>query len=226
MKISGAIFDMDGTLIDSLGYWDVLWETLGKKYLDKADFRPSPYTQKAVRTSTMRETARTIHENEGIGESADEIFVLADALLLDFYQNTVELKAGALELLEFLYKNGVKMCVASASAPHLLDAVIKKFDFKKFFPKIISCNDVGKGKDHPDVFIAAHKYLDTGKGETWIFEDSVVALQTAHDAGYNTVGVYDKYGFDTNRVRELSTFFIGAGESFISLKEKFEVRQE
>ena len=103
MKISGAIFDMDGTLIDSLGYWDLLWKTLGEKYLNDKDFSPSPYTQKAVRTVTMREAARIIHENEKIGKSADEIFLLADTLLLDFYRNTVELKPGAMELLEFLH---------------------------------------------------------------------------------------------------------------------------
>jgi HAD superfamily hydrolase (TIGR01509 family) len=223
MKISGAIFDMDGTLIDSLGYWDVLWKTLGEKYLNDKDFSPSPYTQKAVRTVTMREAARIIHENEKIGKSTDEIFVLADALLLDFYRNTVELKPGAMELLEFLCSNKVKMCVASASAPHLLDAVIEKFGFDKFFPKIISCNDVGKGKEEPDVFIVAHEYLDTGKDETWIFEDSVVALQTAHDAGYNTVGVYDKYGFDIERIKRISTIFIDCGESFTSLFDKIEI---
>ena len=109
------------------------------------------------------------------------------------------------------------MCVASATAPHLIAILMKKFNLHKYFPKLFSCSDVGKGKEFPDVFITAHNYLGTPKESTWIFEDSRVALETATKAGYQTVGIYDKYNFGIDKVKEISTVYIADGESLAKL---------
>ena len=209
MKITGAIFDMDGTLVDSLGFWDILWAALGEKYNNDKSFRPDPITEKAVRTLPLYDAMCLVHKSCGLGESGDEVFRTTDQMLKDFYAETVELKPGALEFLEHLKSRGVKMCVASATAPHLINVLMEKFGLSRFFPRIISCSDVGKGKEHPDVFIFAHDFLGTEKETTWIFEDSIVALETATKAGYKTVGIYDKYNFGIDRVKEISTVYIG-----------------
>ena len=217
MKITGAIFDMDGTLVNSLGFWDYLWQSLGSRYLSNPKFRPDELTAKGVRTSTLYGATELIHENCGIAESAEALFPVIDEMLANYYKEKVELKVGAEPLLTTLKENGVKMCVATATAPHLLKILLDKFDLYRFFPKTISCNDVGKGKEHPDVFIAAHEYLGTDKESTWIFEDSVVALETAVKAEFNTVGVYDKYGFLPEKVKELSTVYIGSDNTLADL---------
>ena len=213
MKITGAIFDMDGTLVDSLGFWDILWQRLGEIYLADKNFRPDPITEKGGRTSTIKGAAALIHQNCGIGESAQEVEILFEKMLGEYYSETVELKPGVPELLETLKENGVKMCVASATSPHLLSLVMKKFDLYKYFPKVISCLEIGKGKEFPDAFIAAHDYLGTPKESTWIFEDSIVAIETAVKAGYHTVGIYDQYNFSLERVEELSDVYVDKGES-------------
>ena len=215
MEIKGAIFDMDGTLVDSLGFWDHIWRRLGEVFLSDPTFRPDPITEKGVRTVTLYEASALIHKNSKIGKSIDEVFRIVDSELYAYYERVVELKPGARELLDSLLERGVKMCVASASAPHLLDVIMNKHDMKKYFLRIVSCNEVGKGKEHPDVFVKAHEYLGTPKDSTWIFEDSIVALETAVGAGYNTVGVYDKFNFSLDRVREISTVYIGEGESLV-----------
>ena len=217
INLTGAIFDMDGTLVDSLGFWDYLWESLGAKYLSNPAFRPDELTAKGVRTSTLYGATELIHENCGIAESTEALFPVIDEMLANYYKEKVELKVGAEPLLTTLKENGVKMCVATATAPHLLKILLDKFDLYRFFSKTISCNDVGKGKEHPDVFIAAHEYLGTDKESTWIFEDSVVALETAVKAEFNTVGVYDKYGFLPEKVKELSTVYIGSDNTLADL---------
>jgi HAD superfamily hydrolase (TIGR01509 family) len=174
-------------------------------------------TAKGVRTCTLYNASLLIHENCGIGESVDEVFDVVDKELADYYKNTVELKPGAREFLDHLYNMGVKMCVATATAPHLLSILMEKFGLDKYFAKFVSCNDVGKGKEHPDVFIAAHEYLGTAKEATWIFEDSVVAIETAVRAGYNTVGVYDQFNFGIDKVKEISSVYIGNGDSLSDL---------
>ena len=95
-----------------------------------------------------------------------------------------------------------------------------RFNLYQYFPKIISCAEVGKGKSHPDVFIAAEKYLGTTRDDTWVFEDSFVALQTAKNAGFQTVGVFDKHNFGSVGVADVSTIYIGEGESFHRIIEQ------
>ena len=219
LNITGAIFDMDGTLVDSLMVWDVLWQRLGKKYLNDESFRPDPVTEKAVRTLTLIDAMTLVHEKCGIGESGKEVWKFATDMMVDFYENDVRMKAGALEFVEHLHKKGVKMCIASATAPDLISIAMRTCGLNKYFPKVISCNDVGKGKEHPDVFITAHEYLGTPKESTWIFEDSVVAIETAVAAGYQTVGIYDRYNFGLDRIPKLATVYIDNGDSLARLIE-------
>jgi len=220
MNITGAIFDMDGTLVDSLGFWDHIWRRLGEIFLNDESFRPDPVTEKGVRTATLYDASALVHKNCAVGKSTDEVFEIIDSELYSYYKNTGELKEGVREFLENLLERGVKMCVATATAPHLISVLMEKFNLYKYFPKLISCSDVGKGKEHPDVFIAAHKYLGTPKESTWIFEDSIVAIETATTAGYNTVGIYDKFNFSLNKVKELSGVYIDKGETLLKILDE------
>lgn len=220
MKISGAIFDMDGTLVDSLMIWDVLWERLGVKYKNDATFRPEPMTEKEVRTVPLLEAMELVHQNCKIGESGAALWQFATDMCADFYANEVLLKPDVVAFLEHLKRCGVKMCIASATAPDLLNLVIKRYRLDDYFSKIFSCSEIGKGKEHPDVFDAAAAFLGTSKESTWVFEDSFVALQTAKRAGYHTVGIYDRYNFNLDRMPEVSDEYIASGETLKRLIPK------
>lgn len=219
MKIEGAIFDLDGTMIDSLFYWDRLWEKLGEKYLGDKSFRPGLDMEKAVRTITFRDAAKMLFDTFALGGGADEIYDIMHDFCLEIYHDEATFKPGAKELLDHLKSKGVKMCVASASMPDLLRAIFDRFELDEYFPKIISCADVGKGKSHPDVFFAAETYMGTKHENTWVFEDSIVALQTAQNAGFKTVGVYDENNFGID-CSDVATEYIGQGDSFVRLIEK------
>lgn len=212
MKLKGAIFDMDGTLIDSLGLWDILWADFGKRYGDGTPFVPDEVTDRYIRTVILPEAMRFLHERCRIGGSAEEVFRVADDCFINFYRTKVELKPGVREFLDSCAANGVKMCIASAGEPHLIQAVFEHCDLGKYFSGVVSCASVGKGKEAPDVFLAARERLGTPMDETWVFEDSVLALETAHKAGFHTVGIYDCHNHDPERVRALSTLYIAKGE--------------
>ena len=217
MEIKGAIFDMDGTLVDSLMLWDVLWQRMGKKYLGDESFRPDPITEKAVRTLTLIDAMTLVHKSCGVGSSGEELWKFTTDMMIDFYSNDVKLKDGVLEFLEYLKKNDVKMCIASATAQNLLAIAMNTCGLYKYFDKVISCADVGKGKEHPNVFIAAHEHLGTPKESTWVFEDSVVAIETAVNAGYKTVGIYDQYNFGLDRIPKIATIYVDKGETLKKL---------
>ena len=217
MKIKTAIFDMDGTLVDSLMLWEVIWSSFGEKFLGDRSFAPNAEDDKKVRTLTLKDAMQLSHDHYQIGESGAELLDLANRIMIDFYASRVELKPGVREFLEHLQSQGTKMCIASATAPDLLAVAMKHCDLEKYFPRIFSCGAIGKGKEHPDVFLLAKEYLGTETEETWLFEDSLVAIETAIKIGMPTVAIYDRYNFGQERMKEIANDYIAEGETLMKL---------
>jgi len=217
VKIKAAIFDMDGTLIDSLMIWNVLWSAFGKKYLKDDKFTPNDEDDKKVRTLTLKDAMCLIHNNYKMGKSGEELLELANYIITDFYSSSVELKKGVKEFLEYLNNNGVKMCIASATAPELIDVALKHCGIEKYFSKIFSCGAIGKGKDQPDVFLLARDFLGEENDATWLFEDSLTAIETAVKIGMPTIGIYDPFNYGQERIKEIATEYIAHGETLLKL---------
>ena len=217
MNIKAAIFDMDGTLLDSLMLWDVLWSTFSDKYLNDRSFSPSVEDDKKVRTLTLKDAMLLIHNNYKLGESGEELLSLANSIMIDFYANRVELKDGVRAFLEYCKNNGVKMCIASATAPELIDVALEHCDIRKYFLKVFSCGTIGKGKDNPDVFLQAAEFLGAEIKDTWVFEDSLTAIETAAKIGMPTVGIYDKFNYGQDKIKEIATEYINSTETILKL---------
>jgi HAD superfamily hydrolase (TIGR01509 family) len=217
MEIKAAIFDMDGTLVDSLMVWDVLWSRFGSLFIKDEKFRPSEEDDKKVRTLKLNDAMDLIHKNYGFGKSGSELLKIANEIMIEFYSTDVKLKKGVKEFLENLKSNGVKMCIASATAMELIEVAMNHCGLKQYFDKVISCADVGKGKDEPDVFLAAANYLGEKIEEIWLFEDSLVAIETARKIGMKTVGIYDKYNFGHERMKEISDLYIDDEETLLKV---------
>lgn len=223
MNIKGAIFDMDGTLVDSLGFWDDFWAYAGDKYLNDATFKPDNDTMRAITTMLLKDAAVLIHTKYGVAENPDVLLDEFNNHAINYYKNKVVFKKGALEFIEYCKENGIKMCIASATAMDLIKIVDKKLELNKYFEKIVSCADVGKGKDHPDVFLAALEYVGTSIDETCVFEDSFVALETAKKAGFSTVGIFDKNNFCQDKLKSNSDIYIDENETLMKLVEKGDI---
>lgn len=216
-NIKGAIFDMDGTLVDSLMMWDVLWESFGVKFLNREGFRPSAEDDKYVRTATSRDAMYRIHSVYNMGSSVDELIETTNELLVDFYSNKVELKDGVLEFLEYCYAKGVKMCIASALDMSYIKMAVEHLNLGKYFVDILCCADIGKSKDQPDIYLMALDSIGTSVEETWVFEDSHIAIDTADKIGMKTVGIYDKYNYGQEEIKRIATVYIAEGETLRKL---------
>jgi len=216
-KIKGAIFDMDGTLINSLIVWDMLWEDMGKKYLGREGFRPTKEDDKAVRTLTAAGAMELIHNNYGIGENVEELLNFWDEYVIKFYTEVVEIKDGVYEFLDELKSRGVKMCLASATDKKLLMVAIEKLGLGKYFSELLSCGDIGKGKEEPDIFLLAKEHLGTSLEETCVFEDSCVAIMTANKAGFKTVAIYDQFNYGQEEMKAVADEYIARGETLLKL---------
>jgi len=217
MKIKAAIFDMDGTLINSLIFWDYLWSSFGRRFRNDSSFRPSAEDDKKVRTMILADAMELIHQNYGLGSSGGELLQQADLDLNEFYAEAVETKSGAKEFLEHCLAQGTKMCIASATAPEHIEVAMKRCGLEKYFLKVFSCGSIGKGKDQPDIFLMARDFLGAETEETWVFEDSLVAIRTAAAAGMPTVGIYDACNFGQDEIRQIAREYIDDGETLMKL---------
>ena len=217
MQFKAAIFDMDGTLIDSLIFWDLFWSELGERYLGDSSFRPTEEDDKKVRTMILPDAMELIHANYRLGGSGGELLRLANDSVADFYENRVEIKDGVIEFLEHCMSSGTKMCIASATDGALLKLAVRRCGLEKYFCRIFSCGDIGKGKDHPDIFRAAQEFLGTAPEETWVFEDSLTAIRTADSIGMPTVGIYDACNFGQDEIRQIAREYIAEGEKLTRL---------
>ena len=217
MQIQGAIFDMDGTLVDSLGSWDDFIKFFEDKYSLKFDHDHNADLLRQFRTVPINEVAEIVHKKFGIGDSAETIANELFERLELFYRTKVKCKEDIPEFLQGLSEKGVSMCIASATNPELIRVVLKRCGIERYFSEIVSCEDVGKNKSFPDVFFAALERLGTKKEETWVFEDSITALKTAKNAGFSTVGVFDRNNDMQELVAAYSDEYIADGESICRL---------
>lgn len=223
MKIKGAIFDMDGTLVDSLMFWGYLWRTIGIKYFDDENFSPDPDIDRMARTTIYAEAMALFHKHYSLPCELQEFLEFSRNGIVDFYKNEVKAKEGAVELLKHLKKNGIKLCLASATARTELLVALDATGLKEYFDLIISCADIGVGKDRPDVYLASLRKLGLNKDDVVVIEDSCVALETAKNAGFHTVGVYDKYNFGHDRLKAAAEIYLDDGISLDTLISEFEI---
>lgn len=215
--IKAAIFDMDGTLINSLIFWNYLWEQMGITFLADPNFRPDATTDRECRTLTLAQAMALVHERYGLGESAEALTDYTTDLLETFYREVVECKPGAIEFLQYLKGKGVKMAVATASDGGLVQLAMERCGLAPYLDMVVSCATVGKGKDQPDVFLLTLEKMGTTAEETWMFEDSYVALQTAKRIGMPTVGIFDANNYGQDILKANSDHYIAEGEMLTRL---------
>ena len=180
-----AIFDMDGTLIDSM----IFWKNLASEYLSSKGVKQIPEDiLEQIKPMTMSESAALFQREFGLtGDPEAEMNAMMDA----HYQNDIPLKPGVWKYLQLLRSRGVRMCVASATAESLMEACLTRLGVRDCFDFLISCETVGAGKRSPLVYHASARMLNAVPGEIAVYEDALYAVQTAKRAGYYVIGVYD-----------------------------------
>lgn len=217
LDIKAAIFDMDGTLVDSLMLWDILSDAMAQAYPDKVGTVITEEDNKAIRVLPLQDGMQLLHDHYGIASSGEELFRLATDTFADFYANRVQLKPGVRAFLDHLKALGVKMCIASATNPDLVESALEHCGIRCYFDTVFSCGVLGKGKDTPDIYLMATEYLGEDMAHTWVFEDAYVAIRTATGIGMQTVGIYDVYNPYQDEIKAMATHYIGPGETLMKL---------
>lgn len=183
-----AIFDMDGTLVDSMAFW----ERLGREYLSSRGITGGvDEILERIKPMTMPESSALFIREFGIPGTPESVAEEMNAIMARHYRWDIPLKSGVCGYLENLRRAGVRMCVASATEEDLMDACLTRLGVGQYFEFLLSCETVGAGKNKPDVFLEAANRLGTSPGGIAVYEDALHAVNTAKKAGFYTVAVYD-----------------------------------
>lgn len=212
MRVGGAIFDVDGTLLDSMSVWD----TIGEAYLRSIGYEPRENLNAVFKNMGLEQAARYYQTEYGVTLSIEAIMEGVNARLERFYSREALLKQGAAELLEGLRRDGVKLCIATATDRYLVEAALSRCGVLSCVGEIFTCGEVGHGKDEPHIFEAACRFLDTKLAETWVFEDALYAIRTAKRAGFPVAAVYDRHEKEQAEIRRLVDLYLTDLSQFYS----------
>ncbi len=210
MRLQSAIFDMDGTLLDSMH----IWQDVGPKALRSIGIEPSPDLGARLMLMTFRDGAALCKEEYHLSQSVEEIMEMTKALVRDFYENQVQPKPGVVKFLSLLKMEGVWMYIATNTDRDLVEAALRHTGLEGFFRGVLTCAEVGAGKkDSPEIYERAMRRLQSNKKDTVVFEDALHAVQTAKAAGFRVCGVYDPSAeADQEAIRSLSDYYIRSFE--------------
>ena len=202
--LKGAIFDFDGTLVDSM----FIWDTIGEDYLRSLGKEPREDLKETFMTLTLEEAAEYYRTHYGVTLSVKEIVDGVNAMVEGIYRTRVALKQGVADFLAQLKDNGTRMCIATVTDRYLVEETLDRLGILQYFSEIFTCAEVGYGKDKPIIYRKALEHLDTAKNETYVFEDSLFALKTAKADGFTTVGVYDRHENRQDNLKNLADYYI------------------
>ena len=187
MIITGAIFDIDGTLIDSMKIWD----NLGERYLLKLGIQPKANLSRVLYPMTLNESCLYLKNHYSLTYSTDKIKQDLLKILNDFYYFEVPAKKGVNKFLAALKKLNIPMVLATSGNKDLAIAALKRLNLLKYFEAIFTCDEMQTTKKEPYIFNKAAHYINSKPHHTLVFEDNLDAINTAKENRFITIAIED-----------------------------------
>ena len=203
-NIKGAIFDIDGTVIDSMQIWDDVAEA----YLKMRNITPPADLYDILRELGGYDIPYYFKEKFDIADSTEKIAMILGEMVRNRLEFHTPLKEGAAQVLEMLKKQGIKICAATASEREYVVPVLRRLGVIDYFERIFTCSEENTSKSCSEIYITSADFLGTDISETLVFEDALYAIKSAKRAGFPVVGLYD-FSSDSQQdeIKDWSDFY-------------------
>lgn len=209
--IDAVIFDMDGSLVDSM--W--MWRAIDIEYLGRFGIPLPEDLQSRIEGMSFGETAVYFKENFPIPDSLDEIMETWNRMAWDKYLHEVPLKMGITEFLRCCRERGIRLGIATSNSRELVENVVKVHNLRDYFTSIITGSDILRGKPAPDIYLAVAEQLQVPPSRCLVFEDIAAGIMAGKNAGMRVCAVEDEYSsYDRERKKQLADYYI---EDYVGL---------
>ena len=216
-NIKSVIFDVDGTLLDSM----CIWENVAADYLESRGITPQPDLYDHLLMIGGHEIPRYFRAEYGLPDSEEKILHGIYKLLEDFYLRKVPLKKGVTRVLGALRERGIQMNVATATDRWLVEPALQRCGILDYFECVFTCSEERTSKNSPDIYLRAAANLGTAASDTLVVEDALYAIKSAKSAGFPVAAVYDRSAGDQQvEIKKFCDYY------FTSLDEMLDLLQD
>lgn len=206
------LFDLDGTLVDSM--W--MWKAIDIEYLQKFNLELPGDLQSCIEGKSFSETAVYMKERFQIPDSIEKMMDDWNEMAYYKYSNEVPLKPHVYEFIKIAHEKGIKLGICTSNSRHLVNAAIEALHIAEYFDCIMTACEVNRGKPFPDIYLAVAKALETDPTECIVFEDIVPGIMAGKNAGMEVIAVEDAYSLQAKEEKEaIADFYITDYEQLI-----------
>ena len=185
--IEAIIFDLDGTLVDSM--W--IWKQIDIDFLEKKGHTLPEDLQKSIEGMSFTETATYFIKRFNLVESLDEIKAEWNEMASHFYANEIKLKENVHLIIEYAHRHNIKLGIGTSNSKELLQTVLEANGIQSYFHSIRTSCEVNSGKPSPDIFLKVAEDLEVSPDKCLVFEDTHAGILAGKNAGMRVVAIYD-----------------------------------
>lgn len=203
--IKGIIFDVDGTLLDSMH----IWGELGKRYLASVGIEAKPGLAKNLFPMSLDESSAYLKKEYNLPYSVERITEDTINILEDFYKYEAKPKEGAVEFIRQMQDKHIPMAIATSGDRRILGTALERLGISTCFSVILTCSDLKTNKREPTIYLRAAELLGTKPEETAVFEDVLHAIKAARSAGFVTYAIEDKFSEqDSEEIKKTAKYYL------------------
>lgn len=202
--IKAVIFDLDGSLVDSM--W--IWRAIDIEYLGRFGIALPDKLQADIEGMSFSETAAYFKKRFALPDDLEKIKADWNSMAWDKYEREVPLKKGVTELLDYCKAQNIFLGIATSNSRQLVETVVQSHHLESYFDCIMTACEVEKGKPAPDIYLAVADALQVDPAECLVFEDIVPGIQAGLNAGMRVCAVYDQYStYQDEEKRRLANYY-------------------
>ena len=204
-NIKACLFDMDGTLVDSMH----IWKDIDIAFLGRFGYELPPNLQKEIEGMAFKETAQYFKEHFDLPLSIEEIMNCWNEMAFRVYSEEIDYKPGAFAFIKKLKEIGIKTAICTSNSKELVAAVGEHLGFLPYFDTVITACEVGAGKPAPDIYLEAARRVDVSPKECLVIEDIVMGLTAGKRAGMKLCAVEDAFSAEQREEkRAMADYYI------------------